>query len=91
MGQSTRERVEQAKAELDRVRSEWLRRSGVTGVDVGFLWQGSTMTDQVGIRVKVEKLLEPEDVPEGELFPRHVGEVPVQVRQEAAPGPQQTG
>lgn len=88
MGQSTKERVEQAKVELDRVRDEWLRRSGVTGIDVGFLWRGSTMTDQVGIRVKVEKLLEPEDVPEGELFPRQLGEVPVQVRQEVAPSPQ---
>jgi hypothetical protein len=91
MSQSTEERVELAKAEFDRVRDEWMRRSGVTGIDIGFIWRGATMTDEVGIRVKVEKLLEPEDVPEGELFPRHLGGVRVQVREEPQPGLQPAG
>lgn len=88
MTPSTSEQVERAKAQLEPVRDEWMGRSGVTSIDVGFIWEGTTMTDEVGIRVKVEKLLEPEDVPTGELFPHHLGRVRVQVREEAQPGPQ---
>jgi hypothetical protein len=80
--------AEQAAVQLDLVRDDWLGRSGVTGVDVGFIWDGAVMTDQVGIRVKVEKLLEPSDVPEGELFPRYLTGVRVQVREERPLGPQ---
>lgn len=91
MDQSVKQQVEAATIELDNVRDEWMRRSGVTGIDVGFLWHGKTMSDQIGIRVKVEKLLEPEDVPEGELFPRHLGDFRVQVREEPRLGPQTVG
>jgi hypothetical protein len=88
MTQSTNEQVERAKLELETVREEWMSRAGVTGIDVGFLWEASTMTEQVGIRVKVEKLLEPEEVPNGELFPRFLGQTRVQVRAEPEIGPQ---
>ncbi len=88
MGQSTHDQVERAKAELEPIREEWLARAGVTGIDVGFIWDGARMTDEVGIRVKVERVLELADVPEGERFPRHLGAVRVQVRQEPAMGPQ---
>ena len=91
MSQSADEQVDRAKEQLEPVRDDWLHRSGVTGIDIGFLWQGSTMSDQVGIRVKVEKLLEPGDIPEGEVFPRYLGEVRVQVREESAMGPQPAG
>lgn len=88
MTQSTSEQVERAKLGLEPVREEWMSRSGVTGIDIGFLWEGSTMTDQVGIRVKVEKLMEPDEVPDGELFPRFLGHTKVQVREEPEMGPQ---
>jgi hypothetical protein len=78
--------VEEAIAQLDLVREEWLGRSGVNGIDVGLLWDGATMSDRVGIRVKVEKLLDRAEVPEGELFPRHIGGIRVQIREEPAPG-----
>ena len=61
----------------------------MTGIDVGFLWKDGMMSDQVGIRVKVEQLLAPEEVPEGELFPRYLGDFRVQVLEEAAPEPQE--
>lgn len=89
MSGSTEKQVELAKAELEPVRDEWMRRSQVTGIDVGFIWKGSTMSDQIGIRVKVERLLEPEDVPEGELFPRYLGDIRVQVLEEPGMVPQQ--
>ena len=91
MDQSVKQQVELASAELEQVRDEWMHRSGVTGIDIGFLWQGKTMSDQIGIRVKVEKLLEPDDVPVGELFPGHLGEFRVQVREEPQMGPQTPG
>ena len=86
MENKTQVMVERADAQLESVRDNWLGRTGVTGIDVGFLWKGAVMSDQVGIRVKVQKLLEPADVPEGELFPRYLGGVRVQVREEPAPG-----
>lgn len=80
--------VAAAVAALDQVRQDWQRRSGVTGIDVGFLWEEGRMTDQVGIRVMVEKVLAPEDVPPGELFPDSLEGIRVQVRQHEGYAPQ---
>jgi hypothetical protein len=88
MSESTGEQVERAKSQLEPVRDEWMRRPGVTGIDVGFIWEGTRMSEEIGIRVKVERLLDLEDVPDGELFPRYLGDVRVQVREEAPMGPQ---
>lgn len=85
---STGNEVTNAIAELDKVRREWLRRRGVTGLDVGLLWQGDLISREVGIRVKVEKKLDLRDVPAGELFPDHLGMFRVQVLEEAAPVPE---
>lgn len=85
---SIENQVAEAIAALDRVRRKWQSRQGVTGLDVGLLWHGGTMSQEVGIRVKVSKKLPPEDVPSGELFPDHVGTIRVQVLEEGAPAPQ---
>lgn len=79
--------VAEAIAELDRVRGEWLSRTGVTGVDVGFLMTEDGLSDEIGIRVKVRKKLPPDQVLEGELFPPKLGRFPVQVT-ESRPAPE---
>ena len=47
--------VEDAIAALDTVRREWLRRPGVTAVDVGFKIKDDDMTDDVALRVHVAR------------------------------------
>ena len=81
------EELAEAIEELDRVRGEWLSRTGVTGVDVGFLMKEDGLSDELGIRVKVRKKLPPEEVPPGELFPETLGRFPVQVS-ESTPAPE---
>jgi endonuclease G len=50
----TKRVVQRAITELDRVREAWLRRPGVTGVDVGYRMVDHTRTDELAIRVHVE-------------------------------------
>jgi len=90
VAKDTDKQVEAAIAALDEVRNDWLKRTGVTGVDVGFLWKDGVMTDVVGIRVKVREVLEPENVPDGELFPQYHRDFRVQVLEEAPPTPQRS-
>jgi endonuclease G len=47
--------VDDAIAALDTVRRSWLRRPGVTAVDVGFKISGDELTDKVALRVHVER------------------------------------
>jgi hypothetical protein len=70
-----------ARAErvLDLVRDEWLRRPGVTAVDLGFKWSGGEMTDVVSLRVHVANKRDAADLSEAELFPREIDGVPIDV------------
>ena len=77
--------VAEAVQELDSVRSDWLRRPGVTGVDVGFSRAGR---GAVAIRVYVERKLPRAALPEHDVFPERLGRFPVEVI-EATFGPQQ--
>ena len=77
--------VAEAVRELDSVRADWLRRPGVTGVDVGFSRRGG---GAVAIRVYVERKLPQAALPEHEAFPERLGRFPVEVI-EATFGPQQ--
>ncbi|HEX2030986.1 MAG TPA: hypothetical protein VHL78_06265 [Actinomycetota bacterium] len=83
--QASPEDVREAEDELDRVRAEWLRRAGVTGVDVGFKRAGPP--GELAIRVYVERKLPPEAVPEHDRFPERLGRFPVDVV-EATFGPE---
>ncbi len=76
--------VADAVRELDSVRADWLRRPGVTGVDVGFSRTGG---GAVAIRVYVERKLPRAALPEHDVFPERLGRFPVEVI-EATFGPQ---
>jgi len=65
--------------ELNQVREEWLKRPGVTAVDVGFKIKDGELTDELAIRVHVQRKLPPEALPEHELFPEHLGNFSVDV------------
>ncbi|HEX2030985.1 MAG TPA: hypothetical protein VHL78_06260 [Actinomycetota bacterium] len=85
--------VEQAIGQLDQVRTEWLRRPGVTGVDVGFKIRGDELTQELAVRVHVERKLPPEALAAHEVFStegqtERLGEFPIDVI-EAAYGPSQ--
>ncbi len=73
------EEMARAESVLEAVREEWLRRDGVTAVDLGFKWRQGRMTDQLAIRVHVVKKKRTADLPAGELFPREVQGIPVDV------------
>lgn len=79
--------LDAAIAELNKVREAWLKRPGVTAVDVGYRMKDGKLTDEVAIRVHVERKLPPEALEEHELFPETLGGVDVDVI-EATYGPQ---
>ena len=66
----------------------WLARRGVVSIEIARRWRGGAPTDEVGIRVTVERLLPPDQVPEGQLFPDHVDGVPVDVVEGSPPEPE---
>ena len=88
----TKKVVEEAIAALDGVRREWLRRPGVTAVDVGFKIKGETLTDEIAIRVHVDRKIPVAELAKSEVFnetgktPKKVGGFPVDVI-EATYGP----
>jgi endonuclease G len=87
-------KTQEAIEQLDTVRREWLRRPGVTGVDVGFKLSDGKLTDQVAIRVHVERKLPPEALAKHDVFSisgkaEKIGAFPVDVI-EATYGPSRT-
>jgi hypothetical protein len=78
-----REPVDQQRAQevLDSVAADWLARQGVISVEVARRWANGAATDEVGIRVTLERLLPEDEVPEGQLFPDSVEGVPVDLRE----------
>ena len=82
------EHVKTATEALDAVRGEWMSRQGVISVDVARRWIEGVPTDEVGIRVTVAKVLPPENVPEGEVFPEELKGVPVDLVEGTNPVPE---
>lgn len=64
----TKKSVDEAIAQLDTVRREWLRRPGVTAVDVGFKIKNDVMTDDVAVRVHVERKIPATELARHEVF-----------------------
>jgi len=73
------EEVAQAEAVLESVREEWLGREGVTAIDLGFKWSQGQMTDQLAVRVHVVKKKREIELSAGELFPKELQGIPVDV------------
>ena len=78
--------TETAQAALSAVRDDWMRRSGVVSIEVARRRHNGVPTDDVGIRVTVERILPREQVPAGELFPDEVDGVPVDLVEGRRPG-----
>ena len=92
--QISEKKVDEAVEQLDKVRKEWLRRPGVTGVDVGYKISGDKLTDQLAVRVHVERKLPTEALAEHDVFsvsgdPTKLGSFPIDVI-EARYGPSET-
>ena len=79
--------LDAALIDMNNVRNDWLRRPGVTAVDVGFKIKDGELTDELAIRVHVKRKLPREAIPEYERFPEQVGAFSVDVI-EAEYGPQ---
>jgi hypothetical protein len=71
--------IDEAIAELDKVRAEWMSRPGVTALDVGYQFIGGKMTDRLAIRVHVRRKLPREALPAYEVFPEYLGRFPVDI------------
>ena len=82
--------IDAAMDELNKVRRSWLRRPGVTAVDVGYKITDDELTDELAIRVHVQRKLPPEALSEHELLPERLGEFSVDVM-EVQYGPQTAG
>lgn len=76
-----------ALGELDKVRERWLKRPGVTAIDVGYRVKGGRLTDELAIRVHVKRKLPREALNEDDLFPGRLGDFVVDII-EAEYGPQ---
>ena len=50
-----KDEVEAAVAELNKVRRSWLRRPGVTAIDVGYKLKENEITDELAVRVHVKR------------------------------------
>ncbi|GAB4269386.1 MAG: hypothetical protein Kow0080_12940 [Candidatus Promineifilaceae bacterium] len=68
-----------AEQVLDKVRKEWLKKPGVTAVDLGFKWQAGEMTRKLAIRVHVTQKKPIADLTPEELFPKEVDGVEVDI------------
>ena len=73
------EELDRAEAVLESVRKNWLKKPGVTGVDLGFKWKGGQMTDTLSIRVHVARKKLNIELNEMELFPTEIQGIPVDV------------
>lgn len=73
------EAMSHAENVLQKVHDEWMQRSGVTAVDLGFKWSHGKMTDRLAIRVHVNKKRPLSEIDEAERFPEEVDGVPVDV------------
>jgi hypothetical protein len=73
------EAVAKATRVLEQVRGAWLKRPGVSGVDLGFKWTGGAMTDELSIRVHVVRKKDRAELSPAELFPADVKGIPVDV------------
>jgi hypothetical protein len=56
-----------------------MARPGVVSVEVARRWRDDAPTDDIGIRVTVERVLPADEVPDGELFPSSLEGFPVDV------------
>jgi hypothetical protein len=73
------ETMAHAEAVLQQVRDSWLRRPGVTAVDLGFRWRDGEITDELAIRVHVERKRPWAELHEWERFPKEVAGIPVDI------------
>ncbi|HVM00298.1 MAG TPA: hypothetical protein VM324_13480 [Egibacteraceae bacterium] len=80
MSEIDEERVEQAIRVLSRVRRNWMRRPGVSAVDVGFpIEDGRLREDEIALRAHVVRKLPAQEVPENQVFPETEGGFTVDV------------
>jgi hypothetical protein len=82
------DRTSAAQEALSGVADEWMSRPGVVSVEVARRREAGVPTDEVGIRVTVAKKLPVDEVPDAELFPQALGDVPVDVVEGRPPEPQ---
>ena len=68
-----------AQAALAKVAGNWMSRSGVVSVEVARRWRDGAPTDEVGIRVTVQRKLPRGEVSSSELFPSSLEGFPVDV------------
>lgn len=79
------DRVNAAQTSLANVVEEWMERPGVVSVEVARLWLAGDPTDEVAIRVTVERKRPIDEVPDGERFPTQLDGTPVQLVEGHAP------
>lgn len=68
-----------AEAVLAQVQDDWLKREGVTAVDLGYKWSAGEMTGKLAIRVHVAHKKPLDKLTEAELFPKEIDGIPVDV------------
>lgn len=64
----SKKNISAAIDELDKVRKDWLKRPGVTAVDVGYKIKDGKITDELAVRVHVRRKIPDEALDEYEIF-----------------------
>jgi len=69
----------QLQQAYEQAREAYIEREDVTGVDIGYKYVGGRRTDDIVVRIHVEK--KRESVPEAEMFPEEINGIPIDVIQ----------
>ena len=73
------DKLTKAEIVLASIRDEWLKRPGVTAIDLGFKWSHGQMTDEIAIRVHLNQKRPRSQLSNAELFPRQIQGIPVDI------------
>ena len=78
-----KERLNKALVDIRPVKNieetKLLKLAGVTGVDIGYKISEGKKTDDIAIRVYVEKKKDTKDIPKNQLIPKEIHGVPTDV------------
>src|SRR5690606_7924394 len=72
---------EQLDAVYQEVVKKYAHRPNVTGVDVGFRYEGNQRTNDLAVRIHVKEKIPAAALEADELFPQQIADVPIDVIQ----------
>jgi hypothetical protein len=73
------DQTRKAQRALAKIADQWMARPGVVSVEVSRRWRDGAPTDEVGIRVTVDRTVPRGEAPSSDEFPSSLDGIPVDV------------